>query len=64
MAPASGQQLALFIPQANRVSRLRWQLARLALAFGEDRIGRVELADPEAPLAEGRWTWHPVEVAR
>ncbi len=64
VAPASGQQLALFIPQANRVSRLRWQLARLALAFGEDRIGRVELADPEAPLAEGRWIWHPVEIAR
>jgi protein ImuB len=62
VAPASGQQLALFIPQANRLARLRWQLARLALAFGEDRIGRVELADPEALLAEGRWTWHPVEV--
>ena len=64
VAPASGQQLALFIPQANRVARLRWQLARLALAFGDDRVGRVELADPEAPLAEGRWTWHPVEIAR
>jgi len=64
VAPASGQQLALFIPQANRVARLRWQLARLALAFGEDRIGRVELVDPEAPLAEGRWTWYPVEIAR
>ena len=62
VAPATGQQLALFIPQANRLARLRWQLARLALAFGEDRIGRVELADPEAVLAEGRWTWHPVEV--
>jgi len=62
VAPATGQQLALFIPQANRLARLRWQLARLALAFGDDRIGRVELADPEALLAEGRWTWHPVEV--
>ncbi len=62
VAPAAGQQLALFIPQANRLARLRWQLARLALAFGDDRVGRVELADPEAPLAEGRWTWHPVEV--
>ena len=64
VAPASGQQLALFVPQANRVARLRWQLARLALAFGDDRVGRVELADPEAPLAEGRWTWHPVEITR
>jgi nucleotidyltransferase/DNA polymerase involved in DNA repair len=63
VAPATGQQLGLFIPQANRLARLRWQLARLALAFGDDRIGRVELADPEATLAEGRWTWHPVEVA-
>ncbi len=64
VAPASGQQLALFVLQANRLARLRWQLARLALAFGDDRVGRVELADPEAALAEGRWTWHPVEIAR
>ena len=55
VAPATGDQLALFVPQAARSARLGWQLARLALAFGEDRIGRVELADPEAPLAEGRW---------
>lgn len=64
VAPASGQQLALFIPQANRLARLRWQLARLALAFGDDRIGSVELMDPEAPLAENRWSWHPVEAGQ
>ena len=55
VGPATGQQLGLFVPQAARAARLGWQLARLALAFGEDRIGRVELTDAEAPLAEGRW---------
>lgn len=60
VAPASGQQLALFVPQAARAARLGWQLARLALAFGEDRIGRVELADPEATLPEARWRRLPI----
>lgn len=60
VAPAAGQQLALFVPQAARAARLRWQLARLALAFGEDRIGHVELADPETPLPEARWRWLPI----
>ncbi len=60
VAPAAGQQLALFVPQAARAARLGWQLARLALAFGEDRIGRVELADPEALLAEARWRRSPI----
>jgi protein ImuB len=59
-APAAGQQLPLFTPQAARGSRLEWQLARLALTFGEDRIRRVALADPEAPLPETRWTWRSV----
>jgi protein ImuB len=60
VVPAGGHQLALFAPQANAASRLGWQLARLAVRFGEDRVGRVALADPEAPLPETRWTWHPV----
>jgi hypothetical protein len=60
--PAAGQQLPLFVPQAARNARLGWQLARLALTFGEDRIRRVELADPEAPLPERRWTWRPVDL--
>ncbi len=47
-------------PQVNAASRLGWQLARLAMRFGEGRVGRVALADPEAPLPETRWTWHPV----
>ncbi|MGZ8502028.1 MAG: DNA polymerase Y family protein [Candidatus Limnocylindrales bacterium] len=58
--PAGGQQLLLFTPQAARGARLDWQLARLALTFGEDRVRRVALADPEAPLPEARWTWRPV----
>jgi protein ImuB len=61
VAPATGQQLPLFIPQAARAARLGWQLARLALTFGEDRIRRVEITDPEAPLPEDRWRWIPVE---
>ena len=46
--PAVGQQLPLFVPQAARTARLGWQLARLALTFGEDRIRRVAISDPEA----------------
>jgi protein ImuB len=60
VAPAAGQQLTLFVPQAARVTRLGWQLARLALTFGEDRIRTVELTDPEMPLPEARWSWRPV----
>jgi protein ImuB len=61
VGPAAGQQLTLFVPQAARAARLAWQLARLALTFGEDRIRRIELTDPEAPLPETRWRWLPVE---
>ena len=57
---ACGQQLPLFTPQAARGARLEWQLARLAIAFGADRVRRVEVGDPEAPLAEARWAWRPV----
>ncbi len=60
---AQGQQLPLFTPQAARDARLGWQLARLAIAFGVDRVHRVELADPEAPLAEHRWRWLSVAGA-
>jgi protein ImuB len=58
--PSSGQQLPLFVPQALHGARLAWQLARLALTYGEDRIRRVEVRDPEAPLPERRWAWRPV----
>ncbi|HEU0236875.1 MAG TPA: hypothetical protein VFR14_10600, partial [Candidatus Limnocylindrales bacterium] len=59
VAPAAGQQLSLFTPQAARNARLGWQLARLALTFGEDRVRRVVLDDPDAPLPERRWSWRP-----
>jgi protein ImuB len=55
--PAAGQQLSLFVPQAARDARLGWQLARLALVHGDDRIRRVQLLDPESPIAEQRWAW-------
>jgi hypothetical protein len=57
--PAAGHQLPLFVPQAARNARLGWQLARLALTFGEDRVRRVAITDPDAPLPETRWTWRP-----
>jgi hypothetical protein len=57
VAPAAGCQLTLFTPQTGRTGRLGWQLARLGLRFGEGRIGWMELGDPEAPLADARWTW-------
>ena len=57
VAPAAGTQLALFTPQTGRTGRLGWQLARLGLRFGEDRVGWMEIADPEAPLPETRWAW-------
>jgi hypothetical protein len=62
VGPAAGQQLPLFVPQAARDARLGWQLARLALTFGEDRVRRVVLLDPEAPLPEARWTWQSVDL--
>ncbi|MES2211275.1 MAG: hypothetical protein V4515_14005 [Chloroflexota bacterium] len=59
-APAEGQQLPLFVPQALRGARLRWQLARLVTTYGEDRIRGVVVTDPEALLPEHRWAWRPV----
>jgi len=55
--PAVGQQLPLFVPQAARTAKLGWQLARLALTFGEDRVRTAVITDPDAPLAERRWEW-------
>jgi hypothetical protein len=57
VAPAAGRQLTVFTPQAGRTGRLGWQLARLGLRFGEDRVGWMELDDVEAPLSEERWRW-------
>jgi hypothetical protein len=57
---AAGQQLPLFVPQALHGARLAWQLARLALTYGDDRVRRIELLDPEASLPERRWAWREV----
>jgi protein ImuB len=61
VAPAAGTQLTLFTPQTGRTGRLGWQLARLALRFGEGRVGWMEIGDPEAPLPEARWRWRPTD---
>jgi len=61
-SPAAGQQLPLFVPQALHGARLAWQLARLALTYGDDRVRRIELLDPEAPLPERRWAWREVST--
>lgn len=58
-AAAAGQQLGLFTPQLAREARLRWQLSSLAIRFGADRILRAELGDPEALLAQDRFTLLP-----
>ncbi len=60
--PAAGQQLPLFVPQALHGARLQWQLARLALTYGEDRIRQAEIIDPEAPLSERRWAWRSMDA--
>ena len=57
-APEAGQQLTLFDRQGAHAARLEWQLASLAIRFGEDRILRATTADVEAPLAERRFAWH------
>ncbi len=59
VAPAAGTQLTLFTPQTGRTGRLAWQLVRLGMRFGEDRVGWTEIGDPEAPLPETRWSWRP-----
>lgn len=56
-APAAGQQLGLFTPQLARAARLDWQLASLRIRFGDDRVLQAELGDPEAGLAEERFSW-------
>jgi protein ImuB len=57
VVPAAGRQLGLFAPQAARAARLEWQLADLAIRFGEGRVLRAALHDPEARLPEQRSGW-------
>jgi protein ImuB len=56
-APEAGQQLTIFERQLAQAARLEWQLASLAIRFGEDRILRASSGDPEARLAEDRFSW-------
>jgi hypothetical protein len=63
VAPAAGTQLALFTPQTGRTGRLGWQLARLELKFGEDKVRWVEVDDSEARLPEERWRWRSLTGA-
>ncbi|MFO7532443.1 MAG: hypothetical protein R6W93_08265, partial [Candidatus Limnocylindrales bacterium] len=53
--PEAGQQLTLFSRQGAQAARLEWQLASLAIRFGEDRILRAVTGDTEALLAERRF---------
>jgi protein ImuB len=57
VVPDAGCQLTIFTPQTGRTGRLGWQLARLGLRFGEQRVGWMEIVDSDAPLAEERWKW-------
>lgn len=57
--PQAGTQLGLFTPQSANAAQLDWQLASLAIRFGPDRLWRVGIGDPEAPLPEARTTWTP-----
>jgi protein ImuB len=57
-APEAGQQLTLFERQGAHVARLGWQLASLAIRFGEDRILRATTADTDASIADRRFEWH------
>jgi hypothetical protein len=59
LVPDAGQQLALFEPQRASRGRLTWQLARLAVEFGPDRIVEAEILDPEASWGEARGRWRP-----
>jgi hypothetical protein len=57
-APEAGQQLTLFDRQGVHAARLEWQLASLAIRFGEDRILRASTADTDGRVAERRFAWH------
>lgn len=55
----AGHQLTLFEPQRAKRGRLAWQLARLAVEFGPDRVVEAEILDPEARWGEARSRWRP-----
>ena len=57
VAGSVGRQLPLFVPQAARAPGLEWQLVRLALRFGPQRVRQARIADPDARLPEDRFRW-------
>jgi len=57
IGPAVAHQLGLFVPQSARAARLEWQVADLLARFGEGRILRAGLRDPDARLVEERIDW-------
>jgi nucleotidyltransferase/DNA polymerase involved in DNA repair len=59
IGPAVAHQLGLFVPQSARAARLEWQVADLLARFGEGRILRAGLRDPDARLVEERIDWLP-----
>jgi hypothetical protein len=60
IGPALAQQLGLFVPQSARAARLAWQVADLRARFGEGRLLRCALRDPDARLAPDRVAWMPL----
>lgn len=63
VVPDPGRQLGLFEPQAARAGHLEWQLADLVVRFGEGRVLRAFLRDPEARLPEARIGWSEAATA-
>jgi nucleotidyltransferase/DNA polymerase involved in DNA repair len=61
-APEAGQQLTLFSRQLAQAARLEWQLASLAIRYGEDRVLRASTADVESRIAEQRFEWQPASA--
>jgi hypothetical protein len=46
-----------FVPVVARNVEPCGDVRVLALTFGEDRVRTAVVTDPDAPLAERRWTW-------
>jgi hypothetical protein len=63
LGPAPAYQLGLFTPQPARAARLAWQIADLRARFGEGRLLRAGLRDPDARLASERIAWFPADRA-
>lgn len=59
-APASPEQLALFVGRARQdAAALSRAIARVRAAYGADSVGRARLADAHVP--EAAWRWEPLQ---